>query len=204
MAKATLLTLVNKVLSNLGESQVSSTTSLTGLSLLAFNTLNELLYEIFVSPDRLRPAETKVTLTLTSNISTYAMPSDIYAFDKDSFIYNDKQEIVYYTPQRFDREYKQATHTNIPDKVYQFAGYWHFYPIPNSTANGKEVSYRAWKYPTVYDTNSASGTSIMPEGFDVTLLADYATFKIMHYKQNPQAAIYFKKFLGMGGTMKAL
>jgi len=198
MAKATLLALVNQVLSNLGESQVTVTTSLSGISLLAFNTINEILYAIFVSKDKLQPCETNCTITLTSNVATYAIDGGVFDFDKDSFIYNSEQEIVYYTPQRFDREYKKATDTNVPDKIYQFAGYWRPYPVPNTTAHNKTITYRAWKYPTAYATATATGTSIMPEGFDLTLLADYVTYKIMHYKENPQAQVYYAKVFGDG------
>lgn len=197
MAKATLLQVINKVLENLGESQVTVTTSLSGLSLMVFNTINEVLYDIGFN-DRLRPLETNVTMTLTSNVSSYAVPTDIFSFDKDSFIYNSEQEIVYYTPQRFDREYKKATDTNVPNKIYQFAGYWYPYPTPNTTAHGKTIKYRAWKYPTIYDTATATMTSYIPEGFDLTMLADYVTFKIMHYKENPQAQVYYGKVFGDG------
>lgn len=197
MAKATLLQLINKVLSNLGESQLTVTTSLSGLSLLVFDTLNELSYDLGFN-DKVRPLETNVTMTLTSNVSTYAVPTDIFDFDKDSFIYNDDSQVVYYTPQRFDREHKKATDTNIPTKIYQFAGYWRPYPTPNTTAHNKTIKYRAWKYPTLYATATATGTSWMPEGFDLTMLADYVTFKIMHYKENPQAQIYYVKVFGDG------
>ncbi len=197
MAKQSLLQMINKVLSNLGESSVTATTSLSGLSLMVFNTLNELLYDIGFN-DRLMPLETNVTMTLTQNVSTYAVPSDIFAFDRDSFRYDTGTEVVFYTPQRFDREYKSATDVNNPDKIYQHAGYWRPYPIPGASANGKTITYRAWKYPTIYSTDTAAGTSYMPEGFDLTLLADYVTFKILHFKQNEEAKVYYAKVFGDG------
>lgn len=195
MAKATLLELINHILRNLGEPSISATTSLTGISWLVFNTINEILYDIGFN-DRLRPLETNVVMTLTSYVSTYLVPSDIFDFDRDSFLYDGDTEIVYYTPQRFDREYKKRTSTNEPNKIYQFAGYWNVYPIPNTTAHGKTIEYRGWKYPTIYSTDSASGTSYMPEGFDITLLADYVTYKILHYKNNAEADRYYIKVFG--------
>lgn len=194
MAKLTLLQLINHILRNLGESTVSSTTSLSGLSYLVFNTINELLYDIGFN-DRLSPLETMKTITFSSGVSTYAYPTDIFAFDKDSFKYNGKYEVVYYTPQKFDREYKQATNSGEPNKIYKFAGNWNLYPIPNT--NGS-ITYRAWQFPTIYDTDTASGTSYMPEGFDRTLLADYVTYKILHYKNNPEAQVYYVKVFGDG------
>lgn len=195
MAKQTLLQLVNRVLGNLGESQVSSTTTLSGISLMVFNTINEVLYEIFFS-EKLRPVETVCTITLTSNISTYAIDTGIFDFDKDSFIYNGQTEVEYYTPQRFDRETKSATSTGEPSRIYQFGGYWRPYPVPNSVADGKTITYRAWRYPVVMNTDTATMTCDMPEGFDITLLADYVTFKIMHYKGNEQANLYYGKVFG--------
>ena len=197
MAKATLLQMINKVLENLGESQLAATTSLSGMSLMIFNTLNELMYNIGFN-DHMQPLETNVTMTLTTAVQTYSKPSDVFCYDKDSFIYDSSNEIVYYTPQRFDREYKEATSQGEPDKLYEFGGYLTVYPIPNATANGKTIKYRAWKYPVIYNTATATGTSYIPEGFDVTMLADYVTFKIMHYKENPQAQIYYTKVFGDG------
>ena len=202
MAKQTLLQLINKILSNIGEAQISSTTGLSGMSLLIFNTLNEVLYEIFDNPGKYQPCETNCTLTLTSNVATYAVATDIFDFDRDSFIYNSEKEIVYYTPQRFDREYKKATDTNVPDKIYQFQGYWRPYPIPNTTADGKLITFRAWKFPTPYSTATSTGTSIMPEGFDITLLADYVTWKVMVYKENSQAQFYYVKVFGDGRNIE--
>jgi len=197
MAKQTLLQLINKVMANLGEAQLASTTGLSGISLLAFNTLNELLYDIAFN-DRLKPLETNVTMTLTVNVSTYADPTDLFAFDKDSFRYNEATEVVFYTPQRFDREYKTQTDTGIPNKIYEFAGYWKPYPIPDANADGKLIKYRGWKNPTPYDTATPTGTSYMPEGFDLTLLADFTTYKILHYKENVQAQVYYAKVFGDG------
>ena len=197
MAKQTLLQMINIVLANLGESQIVAVNNLSGISLLAFNTLNELLYDISFS-DRLSPLENTFTMTLTSNVSTYAMDSTMYGFDKDSFVYDNNKDIIYYTPQRYDRECKTDTSTAQPDKIYHFAGNWLPKPVPDSSADGKIIKFRGWKYPSLYNTATATGTSYIPEGFDVTLLADYCTYKIMHYKENAQAQIYYAKVFGDG------
>jgi len=197
MAKQTLLQMLNKVLSNLGESQITVTTSLSGLSLLAFNSLNEFLYDVAFK-DRFTPLECDGSMTLLSGTATYTKPTDLFAFDKDSFRYNDNTEVVFYTPQRFDREYKAQTDSGEPNKIYQWAEYWKPYPIPNLTANSKTIKYRYWKNPVIYSTATATGTSWIPEGFDITLLADYVTYKIMHYKENAQAPIYYAKVYGDG------
>jgi hypothetical protein len=197
MAKATCLQVMNKIMSNLGETQLSSLTGLSGLSLLAFNALNEFLYDIAFK-DRYTPLEADGTITLVTSTATYSKPTDMFAFDKDSFRYDDSAEVVFYTPQRFDREYKAQTDVGIPNKIYQWTEYWKPYPIPGTSANTKTIKYRYWKFPTVYSTATPTGTSWIPEGFDITLLADYVTYKIMHYKENAQAPVYYAKVYGDG------
>jgi len=198
MAKQTALQLVNKVLANLGEtSNLSALTSLTGISLLVFNVINETLYELAFE-DRYSCLEEDGTITLSTGVSTVAVPSDLYAFDKDSFRYDESAQVKYYTPQRFDREYKTQTDTGIPDKVIKWKDYWRPYPIPSASANTKTIAYRYWKLPTVLSTATATGTCWIPEGFDLTLLADYVTYKILHYTHNEEALIYYGKVWGDG------
>ena len=61
----------------------------------------ELLYDIAFN-DRLSPLEHTFTMTLTSNVNTYAKDSTMFVFDKDSFLYDkagNPADITYYTPQ---------------------------------------------------------------------------------------------------------
>lgn len=197
MAKSTALGIVNKVLENLGESQQTVLTSLSGLSLLVFNTINEILYEL-EQEYRFSALEADGTITLSTGVTTYALPSDIRHFDKDSFRYNEQSRIPYYTPQRFDREYQTQTSTGIPDKILKWLEYWKPYPIPSSSADNKTIKYRYWKIPTLLATASPTGTCWIPEGFDLTMLADYVTYKVMHYLHNEEASIYYAKVFGDG------
>jgi len=198
MAKQNALQLVNKVLENLGEtSNLTVLTSLSGLSLMVFNTLNEVLYEIAFE-DRYTCLEEDGTITLSTGVSSTAIASDMYAFDKDSFRYNEESQVSYYTPQRLDREYKTQTDTGIPDKLIKWKECWKPYPIPSSSANTKTIKYRYWKLPTILATATPTGTCWIPEGFDLTLLADWVTFKILHYKHNEEAVVYYGKVWGDG------
>lgn len=198
MARQTSLQLVNKVLNNLGESSsLSALTSLTGISLLVFNTLNELLYSI-AQEYKYMPLEEDGTITLSTNIGTVALPSDLYDFDPDSFRYNNESKVYYYTPNKFDREYPCQTYTGAVDSLTRWKEYWKLYNTPSSAYNGKTINYRYWKHPTVFSTSSTTGTCWIPEGFDLTLLADYCTYKILHYKQNDEAAVYYAKVFGDG------
>jgi len=199
MAKQTALQLVNKVLKNLGESTVSALTSLSGLSLLVFDAINEVLYDLAIEY-KFKPLETNTSISLVTATSTYTKPSTLMNFDRESFRYNESSKVHYYTPQRFDREYPAQTNSGAPPTIiFDFQGYFNVYPIPVSAANGKTIKYRAWVNPTPIDTASPSGTCWIPEGFDLTLLADYVTFKILEYKHNERASIYYQKVWGDGG-----
>ena len=198
MAKQTALQLVNKVLANLGEtSNLTVLTSLSGLSLLVFNTLNEVLYDLAFEY-RYSQLEEDGTITLIENYATYDRPTGMYAFDKDSFRYNEQSMVEYYTPQRFDRDYPTQTNTGIPNKLYKWKTYWNPYPICNSSAAANTIKYRYWTLPTILATGAPTGNCWIPEGFDLTLLADLVTYKIMHYKHNEEAATYYIKVYGDG------
>ena len=198
MAKQSALQLVNKVLENLGEtSNLTVLTSLSGLSLMVFNIINEVLYEIAFE-DHYSCLEEDGTITLSTGVSSASIASDMYAFDKDSFRYNEEAQVYYYTPQRFDREYKTQTDTGIPDKIWKWKDTWRPYPIPSSGANTKTIKYRYWKLPTILATATPTGTCWIPEGFDLTLLADWVTYKIMHYKHNEETPVYYSKVWGDG------
>ena len=197
MAKSTGLQIVNKVLKNLGESTVSDLLSLAGISLMVFDTVNELLYDL-ATEYKYAPLEEDGTITLSTGIASTPLPSDMYDFDKDSFRYDNSKYIDYMTPQRFDREYITQTNSGTPDAITKWKDVWKPYPIPASGANGKAINYRYWKIPTIFATATPTGTCWMPEGFDLTLLADYVTFKVLHYKHNEEALTYYTKVWGDG------
>jgi hypothetical protein len=201
MAKQTALQLVNKVLANLGEtSNLAALTSLSGLSLLVFNVINEAIYEIAQENNgKWEPLEEDGTITLSQGVTTYSSPSDMHSFDKDSFRYNRYTQMKYYTAQRFDREYPTAyydTNSSIPDKIHRWKTYFKPYPIPSLSAHTVPIAYRYWKNATVLSTDVPTGTTWIPEGYDLTLLSDLVTYKIMHYKHNEEAAIYYAKVFG--------
>lgn len=198
MAKQTALQLVNKVLNNIGESSISTLSSVSGLALLTFNTVNEVLYDL-AHEYRLQPLEADGTITLGSGTSTYSYAADQMAFDKDSFRYDNAKNLEYYTAQRIDRSFISQTDTGVPQIIFSWRGYFKPYRIPNSAAHGKIINYRYWKLPTPISTASDAGTCYMPEGFDLTMLADYVTYKILHYKHNDEAQLYYQKVWGDGG-----
>ena len=197
MAKQTALQVVNKVLQNLGESSSYTVlTSLSGLALLTFNTMNEVLYEL-EQDEHWKPLETNVSLTLGSNTATYTRPTNLSDFDRKSFRYKTTSTITWYTPQRVDRERINTTYTaGAPEKVWEWMNFLQFYPVPGTAVHGSTVTYRGWINPTVYDTATPTGTGWVPEGYDLTTFADLVTYKVLHYTNNPEASVYYAKVYG--------
>ena len=195
MAKLTALELLNEVLRNVGDETVSSLSNLSGQKLLAWNALNEALLDITTS-EQWKPLETWGEITLATGTSTYAKPSDMYDFDRNSFRYNEAKTIFYKTPQEVDREYVTQTNTGSPEVIYEFGDYWYVIKIPGTNENGKTIKYRYWKLPSLLSTDTETGTCWLPEGFDRTVLVNLATFKVLHYRNNPEAAIYYQKVYG--------
>lgn len=197
MAKSTALQVLNKVQSNLGEVYTSSASfaSMTGLALLIFNTMNEVLLEI-ANDYKYMDLETDVSITLSSNTSTYTASVTLSDFDKDSFNYNNQYPIKYFTPQRMDREYPVKTSTGAPIVAWYWGGYFRLYPVPDASQHGKALMFRGWKIPDLYSTATYTGTSYIPEGYDLTLLANWVTFKVLSYKGNPEAQVYYAKVFG--------
>lgn len=197
MAKSTALQILNKVQNNLAEVQTSagSFASISGIALLIFNSMNEILLEI-ANDYKLMELETDVTIPLSTNTATYTASLSLTEFDKDSFNYNDERSIPYYTPQKMDREFPVKTATGQPRVAWYWAGYFRLYPTPGVSEAGKSLKFRGWKQPDLYSTASTAGTSFIPEGYDLTLLANWVTFKVLAYKQNPEAQVYYAKVFG--------
>lgn len=195
MAKATALQIVNQVLKNLGDANISSLGSISGAAQQAFDAVNEGIYEIAFE-GLFQPLETSTSFTIVTGTTTYAKPYNIFAYDKDSFRYNEQKQFDYMAHRKFDRKYPIQTNTNIPEVVYDWGGNFNVYPIPPASENTKVVKYRAWSIPSPISTASDSGTCWLPEGFDIGLLSDWATRKILHYRHNEETGIYSTKIWG--------
>ncbi len=195
MAKLNALELVNEVLKNVGVNTITSLSNLSGQSQLAWDALNEAIAELALE-DHWKPLEAAGTITLSSNTNTYTQPSDMIDFDKDSFRYNEAKTIPFKAPNEVDREYITQTNTGSPEVIFEFEGYWNIQKIPDSSADGKLIKYRYWKRPSLLDTSTETGTCWVPEGFDKSVLVNLATFKVLHYRNNPEAVIYYRKVYG--------
>lgn len=197
MSKATALAIVNQVLSNLGDAQISTLNGITGAALFAFNAINEGIYDIAFE-GLFQQLEITTTFAVVTGTTTYAKPSTIFAYDKDSFKYNNSDQVSYKAHRWVDRKYPDQTNTNIPTVVYDWQGYFNLYPIPPASESGKIIRFRAWQMPTPLSTATDTATCWLPEGFDIGLLSDWATKKVLHYRHNEEEALYDTKIWGEG------
>jgi len=202
MAKANALQIVQQVLYNLGDAQITTLNGITGAALSAFQAVNEGIYEIAFE-SLFQPLETATFFTVATGVTTYSKPSTIFAYDKDSFRYNEGQQNFKYKAHRWvDNKYPCQTNTNIPMVVYDWQGNFNIYPIPPISENGYLVKYRAWVIPTLFGigapTSTATDTATcwLPEGFDIGLLSDWATKKVLQYRHNPETQSYHIKIFG--------
>jgi hypothetical protein len=212
MAKFNVLQILNKIQENLGESRSTGLTSLSGMSLLIFNTMSEVLYEI-AQDYKYDFLETEFSFPLVTNTATYTATQTVGMSDFDrapgSFRYNEERVIPYYSWQRFNREFPTRTSTGVPSLIYYWGGYFRLYPVPGASESAKVVSFKGWTTPTAFSTATESATCVLPEGFEITLLADYVTYKILHYRGNPEWQIYYNKVFGSSdgkieGSLNAL
>ena len=204
MAKANALQIVQQVLYNLGDAQITTLNGITGAALAAFQAVNEGIYEIAFE-SLFQPLETATFFTIATGVTTYSKPATIFAYDKDSFVYNGDKNFPMKAHRYMDRKHPDlysGTNTNIPKEGYDWQGFFNVYPIPPSSENGYKVNYRAWVIPTPFGisapTNTATDTATcwLPEGFDIGLLSDWATKKVLQYRHNPETQSYHIKIFG--------
>jgi hypothetical protein len=202
MGKLQALEVLNEVLRNIGESTVSSgsLTSLTGIQLLAWNKITEALQDICTDQDaHYTFLENLGTVPLTTGNNAYTITgltsgSNLQQEDIESFRSSDANRAVkYVSPQEFDAMYPKGITTDMtgyPEFFTKYAGQFVFNKQPTSAENGKNIDFRFWRQPNYYSTSTETGTSDIPEPFDRTLLVALATFKVLTYLGNEEAALY--------------
>lgn len=197
MAKSNALQILNKVQNNLGESLTSAASfaSVSGLALLIFNTMNEVLYDL-ANDYKFQENEVDISIPMVTGTATYTASLSLVDFDKKSFNYDGKAPIPYYTAERIDREFPVKTNTGVPRVAWYWGGYFRVIPIPAASENAKTLTFRGWRVPALFSLASTAGTCFIPEGFDLTLLANWVTFKILAYKGNAEAQVYYAKVFG--------
>ena len=201
MAKKTNLALLNRVLRNIGEDTVAALTALTDVQMLAFNALNEALIEI-ASEEFWQPLESLGTMTMTTSGYSYDEASDMWEPDKESFRQVDnKDHLAFRTPQEWDEDYPEGIGTDktgYPTEISRYGNKFYVNKQATSTQNGKYIRYRYWKRPTMLTTATATETCWIPEGFDETILIDYATFKVLSHQGDEEAKVFYVKVFGDG------
>lgn len=199
MSKLTCLQAVNMVLKRIGEPTISALTSLTTIQLQAFDNLNRALEEI-AQDETLNVLETEGSVTLLTSTSTYTPPADYRSLAIQSVQQRDTGKILnVLTANEFNLSFPKGVTTDMtgyPGAMTELFGKFHFDRFPTAAENSKTIKYRYFQIPTLYSTETSTGTSYMPEGYDATLLADYAAWLTMSYMGHPEAQEYYIKVFG--------
>lgn len=198
MAKLSALQLLQEVQLNNGLSTDTALTALTGLNYKIWQYIQEGIYSIGVN-DNWSDLEADGTITLADGTATYTIPTDLNQADKYSFRYNESKNLKWYSPQEVDDIYPTQTGTGAPKGVYEWNGNYHMINTAGAAEASKTVKYRYWSIPTVLSTDTATGTSWFPEGFDRTVLVNWATFKTMQYRHQDEFKEYKRKVFGGDG-----
>lgn len=202
MAKLTLLQCVNEVLKRCGENEAGYTTNAGTVVTVVFDNLNRALTEI-AQDTNLKPLESQGTITLATGTATYTPPTDFntlaYQSIQNPNADNVNVNINMLTPDEFDQFYpiaRRADRTGYPVAMTYYLGSFLLDSKPTANENGKAINYRYFKIPTLFTMGTDSGTCWMPEGYDRTLLCDYATWLTMEYMAHPKASYYYGKVFG--------
>jgi len=110
-----------------------------------------------------------------------------------------KGNILYKTTDEWDQllpEGVRSDRTGWPDSIAYVRGRIEVDHIPTVTEKGKVIEYRYFQIPTLFSTSTSTGTSFMPEGWDQTVLHDYATWMTMQYMGHPEMNDYYFKLFG--------
>jgi hypothetical protein len=206
MAKLTVLQMVNNVLQNLGEpSNLTALTGLTGIQREVFDALNDGVVVISeYSNGQLIPLETIGEITLANGTKTYAVPGSFRIEDERSFRCASEEQLVpFVSPEEMDAKNPHISATGdigYPRAVTRFGDKFRFDKFGDTNVAGDKIYYRFWKLPTIFSTSTATGTSWIPEGWDRSVLVNWATYKVMLDHGKPQATHYFQKVFGVDGT----
>lgn len=199
MAKMTNLELLNGILVNIGEPQVASLTSLSGIQLVAWNKLNEALVEVAHMGNWL-PLEGTASFTMSTASNYYAVATDMENEDVLSFtIPSNNSNLSYLTPIEWRLAYPNGVGTATtgwPTHMMRENGNFYVNKYPSTSQHGSAIHYRYWKLPTALTTATTTTTCWFPEGFDRTVLINLATYKTMMYKNSPEATFYYQIVYG--------
>jgi len=200
MAKLTALKLLQEVQLNVGVATSTALSALTGLNYKMFSFINDGIFEIGIAKDY-KPLEALGTITLVTGTETYAKESTMNKVDKGSFRYDNAKEITYLTPQEVDSKNVCQTSSGTPEEVYEFGDNFNLVKLPATANNGKVINYRYWSLPTLLSTDTPAGTSWFPEGFDRTVLVNWASYKTLQFRHNEEYNAYYNKVFGAGGSI---
>lgn len=210
MAKLTNLLLLNEILKRIGEPIVTGLTSLTGIQLVAWDSLQEAIMEI-ASLGHWIPLEVSSTFAMVTGTNTYAIPTDMMEENIHSFRCPDNDDnIEFITPKEWDLSYPKGIGTDTtgyPTAILRYEDYFHLNKYPAAAQNTKKIYYRYWKRPPLLQTATTTGSATdvvawFPEGSERTVLVNLATYKVLVYKNSPEAPEYYARVFGRPGGVE--
>lgn len=204
MAKETNLGLLNEVLKRIGEPVATVLTSLSGIQLVAWDAIQEVIMEVAAMGNWI-PLEVSNTFTLATGTNTYAIPTDMIKENIYSFRCPDNDDnIEFAIPKEWDLSYPKGigtATTGYPTAITRDDDVFRLNKYPALAQNTKKIYYRYWKRPPLLQTATTTGTatdvvSWFPEGTERTVLVSLAVYKVLVYKNSPEAPEYYNRVFG--------
>lgn len=144
------------------------------------------------------------SITLVENDNDYALPSDFFIEDPESFKYDNKDSIPLGSQQQIDRIEDDRTEKDEPSFYYKKGGNFVFDAIPNAAANGKIITYDYFYIPTALSTATPTATLWIPTPFDDTVFCNWVLRNMFENHDNNQSAYYAKRLEGTRKELGAL
>ncbi len=202
MAKSNQLALLNKLLEKINEPTVSSLTALTGRNLLAWNSLNEALREIYqYNQGRWNFNEARFTITLASATSSYTKDSSLLDYDEETFIDTENESpLEFMEYQDFRNQYPNVTSTDTgyPTIFTERNGMFYFNYCPGTLQASKTIVYDGWSLPTLFSTATSTSTCEIPELFEDEVLIKVAKWKVFLFDGDSEANALHREIFGEG------
>ena len=203
MSKSTNLALLNKLLEKINEPVVTTMTALSGRNLLAWNSINEALREIYsYNQGRWNFNEARFTITLASATSSYTKDSALLDYDEETFIdIQNEQPVSFLEYQNFKSQYRNVTSTDTgyPTEFTERNGMFYFNRCPGTAENAKTIQFDGWSLPTLFTTATATSTCEIPELFEDDVLIKIAKWKVFLFEEDSEALALYKEIYGEGG-----
>ena len=203
MAKLSALELTNQFLQRIGETgDLTVLTALTPIQLVCWNAIQDVIREIAALGNWI-PLETAGTFTLLTSTNTYAIPADMISENIYSFRSPDNDDnIEFLTPKEWYLNYPKGVTTattGYPTRIMREDDKFQCNKMPAAAQNTKIIYFRYNKRSDLLLTATPAGTCWFPEGTEQSVLINLAVYKVLVYKNSPEAPDYYNRVFGGRG-----